>query len=113
MTITRSALKRIKQLKDRQGVSANTGLRLELDKSVVYLRWDPSGPKNEDLVVVKQGLPIFIGAQAYLHLTDYALDCEGQNGAGRFLLRPRAATLNGKPRGASQGENQIVRRIKS
>jgi len=87
MEITRRALERIKNLKGRQGVPKAAGVRLGLGDGKVYMKWDSKGPSEEDLVVVKNGFPIFIEARAYAHLADYILDFELGRGSNRFLLR--------------------------
>lgn len=89
MDITQRALKRIKQLKDRQGVSRTTGLRLGLKDGSVYLKWDHLGPRGEDFVDMRHGFPMYINAQAYPRIADYVLDYEHDHGSARFLLRPR------------------------
>ena len=89
MDITRDALKHINHLKSRQDLPAGTGLRLGLKDGHVYLKWEQSGPREDDLVVMKRGLPIYIDAQAYFRMADYLLDFKDDNGMRRFILRPR------------------------
>jgi Fe-S cluster assembly iron-binding protein IscA len=89
MDITPKALRRIQQIRNRRGLVKEAGVRLELDADNICLKWDYAGPQEEDLVVMKQGLPIFIDAQAYLRMADYELDFERGGDHPGFLLRPR------------------------
>jgi Fe-S cluster assembly iron-binding protein IscA len=89
MEISKKALKRIQQLKTRQRLPKQAGLRLGLKEDSVFLKWDLDGPGDSDLVVMRRDLPIWIDAQTYMHLADYQLDFERVNDRQRFLLRPR------------------------
>jgi len=110
MDITRRAIRRIRQIKERQGVSKGTGLRLRLKEGSIYLGWDPSGPRDEDLVVARKWFPIFINAQAYPQLADYVLDYEHDKDAARFVLRPGPGMTKGKSRWEARTGRRAVKR---
>jgi Fe-S cluster assembly iron-binding protein IscA len=76
--------------------------RLGLGAGSVRLQWDCAGPQEQDLVVLKQKLPIFMDAQTYLRLADYELDFEPGGDRPQFLLRPRTPVpAAGKRHGGS------------
>ena len=89
MDITPKALRRIQRIRSQKGMPKETGVRLGMRAGNVCLKWDCAGPRQEDLVVVKRGLPIFIDVHTYSRLADYQLDFERGGGHPGFLLRPR------------------------
>ena len=61
-------------------------------QTAVCLKWEQTGPRARDLVIRKQGIPIFVDARVYVNLADYELDLEGRNGSRQFVLRHKRVT---------------------
>jgi Fe-S cluster assembly iron-binding protein IscA len=87
MNVSTKALRRIGELRGRQRITRRRGLRLRLDAGSAVLRWETTGPQDEDLVVMAGDLALFVDGQTYLQLADYTLDFEP--GARGFYLRAR------------------------
>jgi Fe-S cluster assembly iron-binding protein IscA len=96
MVITRKALRRIKRMRSLQGIPKKAGVRLGMGGHHVWLRWDRVGPREEDLVVMKRDLPIFIDSQTYMRLADYELDFDRERGRAQFLLRHQPLLFKSK-----------------
>lgn len=88
MELTGRALRRIKELKSRQGAAGRACLRVGLAGGRAFLKWELAGPREEDLALKKPGLLVVLEGRAYLRLAEYALDFEP--GARGFFLRRRA-----------------------
>lgn len=87
MDIAPRALRRINEIKSRRGVPKGTGLRLGFNDDGVVIKWDFSGPRSSDLVVIVQNQVLFIEGLVYMRVAEYSLDYEP--GARGFYLRPR------------------------
>lgn len=83
------ALARIRRAMNHLVLSKDSGLRLELAGKEVFLKWDSRGCREDDIVLRRQGISIFIDSETYLHLADYILDYECARRSNRFMLRPR------------------------
>ena len=91
MEISPNALKHIKRLMNRRAAAGSAGLRLRLKGQTVHIKWDCGGPRENDLVVLKQGISMFLDFRTYLLLSDYVLDFTGHvKTSRRFTLRPGA-----------------------
>lgn len=107
MNVTRSARKRIQQLRSRRGLAGDVGLRIELKAGAVRLKWETGGPKDDDLVVTQWGFPVFIDAGAYLRLSSYVLDFRSGRRTDGFLLRPISGDRSdGTPRNGGLSSEQ-------